>query len=462
MTATYQEVIDSAPPSRFHKRLVVACCGGPFLDGYIISIIGVALVGISGSLLLSSSDSGMAGAAALVGIGLGALLFGALTDRIGREKMYAVDLTVLVVGSVLCALVNEAWQLIVLRLILGLAIGADLPIATSLMTEFAPARRRGMMLGFAAVAWAAGGAAAYLVGWIMVELSGGYGLWRWMLASGAVFALLVVVLRRNVPESPRWLASKGRITQAQAVVRRIYGVDVDEAGFTTRSSVADTAVSGLGGLRVLFRGGYLKRTIMCTVLYIANVTPNYAIFIFAPVLLANFHLSGGSLDVLGGLVITVLSIVGAFPALRWIETAGRRKTALIPLTVTLVPFVALWLVPEGPAWFVIVAFSLYALTIAGPGMLIWSYPNEIFPTEVRATALGFMVAASRIGAVVGTYLLPVGLETIGAGNVMLIAAILTAAAIVVCYFWAPETRGLALDEAAGFGHARVRKPVRES
>jgi putative MFS transporter len=187
---------------------------------------------------------------------------------------------------------------------------------------------------------------------------------------------------------------------------------------------------------------------MCTVLYIANVTPNYAIFIFAPVLLASFNLAGGSLDVLGGFVITAISILGAIPALRFIETSGRRALALVPLSITLVPFLALWLVPDGPAWFVIAAFSLYALTIAGPGMLIWSYPNEIFPTEIRATALGFMVAASRIGAVAGTYLLPVGLETIGVGNVMLIAAFLTALAIIVCYFWAPETKGLTLDEAA--------------
>ncbi len=447
MTATYQDVIDAAPSSSFHKRLVVACCGGPFLDGYIISIVGVALAGVGTDFELTSSQSGMIGAAALVGIGLGALLFGVLTDRIGREKMYAIDLTVLVVGCLLSAFVADAWQLIVIRLILGLAIGADLPIATSLMTEFAPARRRGRMLGYAAAAWALGSATAYLIGWLMVEFSGGYDLWRWMLASGAAFAFLIVLLRRGVPESPRWLASKGRIEEAQAVVKQIYGVDVEAAAFASASS-PDESLRGLSGLGLLFSGRYLKRTIMCTVLYIANVTPKYAIFIFAPVLLASFNLAGGSLDVLGGFVITAISILGAIPALRFIETSGRRALALVPLCITVVPFVALWLVPDGPAWFVITAFSVYALTIAGPGMLIWSYPNELFPTEIRATALGFMVAASRIGAVAGTYLLPVGLESIGVGNIMLIAALLTASAIIVCYFWAPETKGLTLDEAA--------------
>ncbi len=101
------DVMDEAPTSRFHRKLLIACCGGPFLDGFVLSIIGVALVGIKADLMPSSAEVGLIGAASLIGIFFGATLFGALTDRIGREKMYALDLTVLVIGCALSAFVQR-------------------------------------------------------------------------------------------------------------------------------------------------------------------------------------------------------------------------------------------------------------------------------------------------------------------------------------------------------------------
>ena len=117
--------IDEAPLNRFHRKLTLACSGGPLLDGYLLSIIGIALVGMSGPLHLTTTDESLIGAAALVGIFFGGLLFGRLTDKVGREVMYTIDLLVLVGGSLLSAFVTDAWQLIVLRFVIGLAIGAD-------------------------------------------------------------------------------------------------------------------------------------------------------------------------------------------------------------------------------------------------------------------------------------------------------------------------------------------------
>jgi putative MFS transporter len=103
-----------------------------------------------------------------------------------------------------------------------------------------------------------------------------------------------------------------------------------------------------------------------------------------------------------------------------------------------VPLLTLWLFPEGPAWFVIVAFCVYAFASGGPSLLEWVYPNEIFPTEVRATAVGIAVRISRIGAATGTYLMPIG-------------AVITVAGFVVCFSWAPETTGRHLEDVAGLG-----------
>lgn len=125
-------IIDSSPMLPFHWRLVFQSAGGPFLDGWLLSIIGVALIGMTPALGLSGTDLSFAGAAALIGIFFGGLVFGRLTDAIGRQLMYAIDLIALVVGSVLCAFVESAWQIILLRFLIGVAIGADYSIATSL------------------------------------------------------------------------------------------------------------------------------------------------------------------------------------------------------------------------------------------------------------------------------------------------------------------------------------------
>ncbi|MFD0541999.1 MFS transporter [Streptomyces mexicanus] len=193
--------IDEAPLSRFHRKLTWACAGGPFLDGYLLSIIGVALVGMSGELNLTTGDESLIGAAALVGIFVGGLFFGAVTDKLGREAMYTIDLAVLVGGSVLSVFATETWQFVVLRFVLGMAIGADYPIATSLLAEWVPNRHRGRLLGVLILAWYVGAAAAYVVGYAIAEI-GGAGAWRWMLASGAVLSGVILLMRIGTPESP--------------------------------------------------------------------------------------------------------------------------------------------------------------------------------------------------------------------------------------------------------------------
>lgn len=438
-------IMDEAPTSKFHRKLLIACCGGPFLDGYILSLIGVALVGFVADFPVSPVQIGLIGAASLIGMFFGAIVFGTLTDRIGREKMYAVDLMVLVGACFLTAFVQGPWQLIVLRFIIGLAIGADYPIATSLLTEFTPVKKRGYMIGLSALAWGLGAMTAFLVGWVVVTASGGYGLWRWMLLSGAILGVIVVVIRRGIPESPRWLIQKGRISEANDVVEQVYGHrDVCLSTVNTEDKTLPT----LEALRLVLSRKYRKRVIMCGVLYFAQITPQYAIYIFGPMILLSFGLEGGSLDIIGTAVISLLFVIGNAAALKPVETLGRRPMTVIPFALMAMPLLALWLLPHGPVWFVILAFCFYAFVSGGPSLMEWIYPNELFPTEIRATAVGIVVAISRIGAATGTFLMPIGLDHLGVSGVMLIGAILTVIGFVVTYAWAVETKGRSLEDTS--------------
>ena len=151
---------------------------------------------------------GLIGASALIGLFVGGLIGGYVTDIVGRRAMYTLDLVAFVVLSIAQFFVTDAVQLFVARLLIGIAIGADYPIATSYIAEFSPRKSRGPMLSSLVASWWIGYVASFVVGYLLV----GYGgeVWRWMLASSAVPSLIVLLLRLGVPELPRWLASVGR------------------------------------------------------------------------------------------------------------------------------------------------------------------------------------------------------------------------------------------------------------
>lgn len=436
--ATGLEAIDRAPLGGFHKKLVVLCGGGPFLDGYALTIIGFAFLQMSPQLGMSGYQSGLVGTAALVGIFVGGLFFGYVTDRVGRQIMYTINLLTLVVMSVLSAVVVEPWQLIAARFLLGVAIGADYPIATSLLAEFLPVRRRGAMLGTLITSWSAGALVAALVGWALSNVEP-YG-WRLMLASAAVFGLVIVLARIGTPESPRWLLLKGRVDEAKQVVKRVYGLDLHRLAAPAEPPKTD--------MREVFRGVYLKHTIFVGIFWGCQVVPLYAVATFGPVILQQLDVESHLITYVGAVVINALILVGCLPGLYWVDRFGRR-----PLVIWGFVFMTLGLallVPgEGaPLPLIIAGFAIYALAAGAANILEWVYPQELFPTHIRATAVGVGTAFSRVWAAGGTFLVPILLETFGLGITMLFEAAVTLVGLVVSIFLATETKGRSLDEAS--------------
>ena len=138
--------LDDAPVTSFHRRIMAVAMGGPFCDGYLLGVMGVALGLITPALALDTLWTGLVAASVLIGVFIGGVVFGPITDRVGRHLMYVLNLAAFVVFSALQFFVAEAWQLVVLRLLIGVAIGADYPIASALTTELVPRRLRGPAL----------------------------------------------------------------------------------------------------------------------------------------------------------------------------------------------------------------------------------------------------------------------------------------------------------------------------
>ncbi|MGW6460318.1 MFS transporter [Streptomyces sp. NPDC055078] len=454
--------LDEIQLNRRHIRLLVQSSGGPFLDGWLLTIVAVALVGMEPELGLTDFEIGAIGAAAFAGIFVGGLVFGRLTDVIGRKLMYVIDLVALVAFSGLSGLAVEPWQVIAFRFLAGVAIGADYPIVLAMLVEWVPRRHRAPFIGWLSIAWAVGATCAAIVGWLMVEFLG-EDSWRWIIASPVVPGLIVLAMRWGSPESPRWLARQGREAEAQAIVEDMFGAN-------TRLEVEDEGPGqGPGGFRALNTPRNIRMLVFCSVFYTCSVAPVFALYTFGPTMLETFGLGEGNLAFVGSAVISVLFMAGQFPALRLVETVGRRRLLIWCFGLMVLPLTVLGVIPEAPALVIIGCFSAYAI-LSGPAQVMqWAYPSELFATDVRATAIGIVTSASRIGVAATTYLLPAALSGIGTGPTMLIFALITALGLLVSVWLAPETQGRTLAESSaadrppsGGGQSAPATPRHES
>jgi MFS transporter, putative metabolite transport protein len=449
-----QTALDDLPITRFHRRVAFVAGGGPFCDGYLLGIIAVALPALTPELGLTALWEGLIASSALVGLFVGGVVFGPITDRIGRRLMYVLNLGVFVVGSIAQFYVTEAWQLLVLRLLIGLAIGADYPIATAMATEYIPRKMRGPALAGLVLAWWIGYAVSFAVGYAMSGVGGDS--WRWMLVSGAVPAAVFLLLRAGIPESPRWLISAGRVEEARAVVRRCLGehADFDALVQETREQTR-SRVLGLSNIAVLFRRGYAAPLIFCSVFWICQVAPGFALRTYQPQLLSTF---GVEHELGASVLIMVFPVLGIAFGLFFVNALGRRVLLIGSFAIFTAALLALSVTPMTIAAVTISLFIIFNMSEAAGSGLQFVYPNELFPTELRATGMGLATGMSRLGAAAGTFILPSTIETFGGSGALLIASGIGLVGLIVSWAMAPETRHLSLAQASAQPHSSRSAP----
>src|SRR6476620_3744148 len=175
---------------RFVVKLTGVIAGGMFIDGYILGIVGTVIGAMTVDLDMSLFWEGLIGASALVGIFVVGPLGGWLADKLGRKPLFAIDLAIFTIGSVLQFFVDSAWQLFLVRLLMGIAIGADYSVGWPLLAEFAPARLRGRLMAMNEVAWYLGFMSAFVAGFLMTSV---WSLdWRIVLASSTIPAVILL------------------------------------------------------------------------------------------------------------------------------------------------------------------------------------------------------------------------------------------------------------------------------
>ena len=447
MTSSAQSAPAVDPGVRgFFRRLTLACAWGHGLDGFDLGVLSVVLPVITRALDLSPVEAGLLAASSLIGIFLGAPLAGRLSDLFGRLVVFSVDIGALIVLGLLQAFVTEPWQLLLIRLLMGVAIGAEYTVAAAMLAEFTPAAGRGRRVSGLLVCWFVGYLVAVVAGFVLVDVVGLS--WRWVLALGAIPAVVTFILRFGLPESPRWLLSHGREREARAVIDdRLGGGDYfarEDYGSETKRS---------GGYRALFAPGNRSRIAFLGLFWACNVAPYFAILTFAPTVLEALRLSNPAI---GTITVNAMAALGALVGMLTIERIGRRRQLIPPFWIMAVVLAVVGLWAGAPALVVVACFAVFSFFNAVQSNLTAVYPIEILSTEIRSTGVGFAAACSRVGAAIGTFLLPIGIDAVGVGVCMLVAAAVCVVGALLSQRMAPETTGKSLPETSSAPLAAAR------
>ena len=454
--------LDSASTNRTHLRITALSAAGTFLDGYDISIISVALIllyTVPGFGLDTPLSKALIGASTVIGMFFGAIIFGYITDIKGRKTMYVWDMVIFIVMTVLISLSFNFASLFITRFVLGLAIGADYAISATIIAEFAPQKTRGRLLVTNVLSWFAGAAVAVFVGYGLLSL--GTIAWRYMFLAGIIPAIIVLILRRDVPESARWLAKSGQAEQARKVEMEIAGHS---------DALATTELRKKTSFVNLFSRKYIRSTLFVAIFWFCFDVSFYGIGIFNPTILTILGLKAHQ-AILGSGIFDLFAVIGGVLALLLVDRLGRKTITLIGFAGTTISLIALALITHfvskdalaasaAPAVFGM--FLLFEVTQAiGPGSTNFVYPLELFPTTERATAQGLGTSVSRIGAILGITTFPFIVSSFGISSSLLFFGAFSVIGLVTTIFLGVETKGRTLEQASDeeeFGLASGSSP----
>ena len=449
--------LDALPVGRFHILVIVALGITWILDGLEVTLAG-ALSGAltqSSGLGLTNSQIGIAGSSYLCGAVLGAFFFGWLTDRLGRKKLFFITLAVYLTATAATGFSWDFWSFLLFRFITGAGIGGEYTAINSTIQELIPARLRGwtdLLINGSFWLGAALGAGGSIVLLNPAFIDPGLG-WRLAFLIGALIGLIILLMRRWIPESPRWLMTHGYATEADAVVRGIEerlgaSHDVTRAK-RVRLRMRDHTPLGEVA-RALFVT-YRERTLVGLTLMASQAFFYNAIFFTYALILTNFY--GTPADRVGWYILPFAlgNVLGPFLLGRLFDTVGRK--VMIALTYALSGIllaVTGYLFSQNVltaqtltiAWMCVFFFASAAASSA------YLTVSEIFPLEMRALAIAFFYAiGTAVGGIAGPLLFGVLIDTGSRGNVAIGYAI---GAALMVFAAAVEAR---------FGVAAERKPL---
>lgn len=423
-----------------HRKLLVASGIGWAFDAMDVGLVSfvVAAIAADPHFNLNATEKSWVLSVGFVGMAIGAALGGYFADRVGRKTVFTATLVIFGLANAGMACSWTLVALLIARFIIGLGLGAELPVASTLVSEFSPTRHRGRMTVLLESFWAVGWIIAAAIGAFVIPNTGDWG-WRWALLIGALPLLYAVVTRAHIPESVRFLESKGREDEAEQAVRY----------FEQASGVAPVASPKAEPLpairtRELFGHQYLARTVAIWLTWFFVNFSYYGAFTWMPSLLADQF---GSLTSSFGytLIISLAQLPGYFLAAWLVEIWGRRRTLSVFLAVSAV---AAFAFSQAGSVAAVIGFGmLLSASNLGAWGVLYAVTPEIYPTRLRGAASGAAAAVGRVAAIIAPLLVPWFL-TLSGGNKTVAFVIFAVAFVLGCIaaLCLPERKGLDLED----------------
>jgi putative MFS transporter len=434
--------LDRLPISSFQYRIFWLVGAGMFFDGYDLYIAG----GVLASALQTKFSTGPQNlqfiSLTFVGMTLGSLITGFVGDKLGRRFTYQINLLIFGLASLAAAFAPSMGVLIVCRFFQGLGLGAEIVVGYSTLTEFVPPKTRGRWLSMMAFLTVTGFPVTALLGYLIIPNFG----WRPMFIIAGIGSLIVWYLRKNLPESPRWLESQGRTEEAEALMRTIE--QEAGAGKPLPQPVLSAPVAQVAASDML-KPPLLQRMIVGSWVLITINTLIFGFVIFLP----QFFLRQGltiANSLAYTLVLSAASLVGCALGAYLSDAIGRRMSIIGASVVTIIAgyIYARFNAASDAAIVLSVGFVLIVAIYVQTALLFGVYTTELFPTEIRLRANGIcntlgrgatMVSPFIVGALMASYQLP-GVVWLMIGLVLV--------QIVVVWAWGVEPRNRGLEEVA--------------
>lgn len=449
---TRSQRLDRLPYTRKHNRLLFGSGVGWALDAMDIGLISFIMAALASEWMLNDTELSVLGSIGFVGMAVGASVGGLLADKIGRRQVFALTMLVYGIMTGLSALSTGLVMLIGLRFIVGLGLGGELPVASTLVSEFSPRRIRGRVVVALESFWAIGWLAAASIGYFLVPtVDNG---WRWALALGAIPAMWALVIRFGIPESVRFLESKGRYKEAERAVVQFEesaGIVVPEEQKAPPASQKTEKVPW----RELWGTRFRRTTIALWLVWFGVNFSYYGAFIWLPTLLhqGGFELVRSFEFVL---YMTLAQLPGYLAAAILVELWGRRATLATFLGGSAVgailfgnaPAIAEAIQPGNETWAYGIALAT-ACTLSffnlGAWGALYALTPEVYPTAVRASGAGAATAFGRIAAMLAPLIVPIINRTSGLTILFIVFGASFLVAMTASLFL-PEYRDKALQE----------------
>ena len=429
--------LDRLPISSFHYRIFWLIGAGMFFDGYDLYVGASVMGAVVQSKFAALAQVPQFISWTFVGMTLGSVIAGFLGDKFGRRFTYQFNLVVFGLASFAAAAAPSMDWLIAARFVMGLGLGAEIVVGYSTMTEFVPPASRGRWMAFMAFIVVAGFPATSIISTLIIPSFG----WRPMFAIAGVGALIVWYLRKNLPESPRWLETNGKTAEAEALMQTI---EREASGGQPLPAPAPARPAPVFTFASLFSASLLPRLVVGSVVLI---TINTLIFGFVNWLPTFFGQQGISItrSLTYTMVLASGSLIGCAIG-AWSADQFGRKPTIIGASILSIVAGAIYPYMKDPALLLSVGFVLIVGIYVLTAILYGIYTSELFPTEVRLRANGLCNMLGRGATVVSPFIVLALFKSYGVQGVLGLMIGLLIIQIIVVAIWGIETNRRGLEE----------------